>query len=78
MKLIVFLLSLLLVIPHFSWTKPSKAKKDKKVYVAKTKKGVKYKKKRKRYRYIRYPFRANTRVSGDRIKLQDMIRDLYE
>ncbi len=56
-----------------------KAPEDKKTYVAKTKKGVKHKKRyKRRYYYIRKPTRANTSVSGDKLKLEQMLKDIYE
>ncbi len=51
----------------------------KKTYIAKSKK-AKHKKHRvyKKRIYIKYPVRANTSVSGDEVKLREMLKDIYE
>ena len=55
-------------------------KKKKKTYIAKTKKSIKYKKKRYKKRiYIRkYPVRSNTASRGEELKLQEILKDIYE
>ncbi|NPA41232.1 MAG: hypothetical protein GXO18_03055 [Aquificae bacterium] len=77
-KALIFALILSLLTPAgLSFSK--KAPKDKKTYVAKTKKGMKHKKRYKKRYYIRkYPYRANTSVSGDKLKLEQMLKDIYE
>jgi hypothetical protein len=73
MKSLLLVALLLFVLPDLS-----NAGKEKKTYVAKTKKSVKYKKKRNRVYIRKYPVRSNIIVSGDELKLQDMINDFYE
>lgn len=63
----ILIIFLLLLFP--AWGKE-------KVYVAKSKKSITYKKKKKRY--VRYPVRVNTSVSGEKLKLKDMLKDIYE
>ncbi|WP_457599890.1 hypothetical protein [Hydrogenivirga sp.] len=73
-RFMLLILALFLVIPGFG-----AEKKRKKTYVAKTKKSVKYKKKYKRRVYIRkYPVRSNTARSGEELKLQELVKDIYE
>ncbi len=52
---------------------------EKKTYVAKSKKTVRYKaRKYKKRGYVRYPVRVNIYVSGDNLKLKEMLKDIYE
>jgi len=50
----------------------------KKTYVAKSKKGVKYGKKAGSRKPVRYPVKVNTSVNAEDLKLNQMIRDIYE
>ncbi len=52
--------------------------KKKKTYVAKTKKSVKYKKKTGSRKLVRYPVKVNTSVNAEDLKLNQMIKDIYE
>lgn len=48
-------------------------------YIAKTKKTIKYKKKKKRKKvYIKYPHRANLRLSAEKLKMKELLKDIYE
>jgi len=70
---ILISLAFMLAIPVFSEAR-SKSR-DKKYYAYKYRK---YKKKyKKRYWIIRHPFKANTKVNADYLKLQEMVRDLF-
>jgi len=62
--LMIFLLFLL----------PVWGKEKKRVYVAKSKKSITYKRKR----YVRYPIKVNTSVNGEKLKLKEMLKDIYE
>jgi len=74
-KITLIALSLLLLLPAFSEAKPKKTKKKvyKKYYTYK-----KYKRKyRKRIRIRRYPKRANVYTDAERLKLREMVKDLF-
>ncbi len=68
-RALFILIFLLLAAPTFS--------AEKRVYVAKTKKTVKFRK-AKRSNKVRYPVRTNLSVSGDKLKLREMLKDIYE
>jgi len=71
-KLLIFLSALLMVLPlSLAEAKPKKSKK--KYYTYKTKR---YKKKR-RVKIRRYPKKANTYQNADRLKLEEMVEDLF-
>ncbi len=59
------------------WEPSTSLSKDKERYVAKTKKGVKFKKKKRRYS-IRYPHRANTNINAEKLKMKELLKDIYE
>ena len=68
MRIFLFVLPLLiLVMPVFSSQK--KAYHQKKVKSSKVKKGK---------HYVRYPVRVNLLVNSEKLKIQDLIRDLHE
>ena len=72
-SILMLLLALLYVVPGWS-----AGKKKKKTYVAKTKKSVKYSKKRKGVYIRKYPVRSNTPRSGEELKLRELVKDIYE
>ena len=69
-KALIFLLSLILLVPVFS---EAKSKHYKKKYYAYRK----YKKHRKRLWIRRYPRRANTLTDAHRVKLEEMIKEMF-
>ena len=70
LKILLLALSLLIGEPAVAGSKS----KDR--YVAKTGKGVKYKKKKRHH--IKYPYRANININADRIKMRELLKDIYE
>ncbi len=71
-NLSLFMLLFLLFLPVWS-------AEGKKTYVAKSKKSLPQKKKSKsKHRPVRYPVRVNTSVSADDLKLNQMLKDIYE
>ncbi len=71
-KLFIVMLLFLIAVPGWS------ASNKKKTYVARTRKSIKYKRKRKRVYIRKYPVRSNTPESGDELKLQELVKDFYE
>ncbi len=65
----IFLILLLLFSPALSLG-------GKKTYIAKSKKSIKSKKKKRVY-IRKYPVRSNL-IRGDELKLQEMLKDIYE
>ncbi|RLJ71475.1 hypothetical protein BCF55_1777 [Hydrogenivirga caldilitoris] len=67
------ILLLLFLIPGFV------TGKKKETYIAKTKNNVKHSKRVKSRTYIRkYPVKSNTAKSGEELKLQEIVKDIYE
>lgn len=58
------------MLPLFSEAKPKK----KKYYAYKSKYYKKYKRK---YRIRRYPYKANIRVNAEKLKLKEMLEELF-
>ncbi len=71
-KLFIVMLLFLIAVPGWS------ASNKKKTYVARTRKSIKYKRKRKRVYIRKYPVRSNTPESGEELKLQELVKDFYE
>ncbi len=72
-KLFIFIFLFIFFLPLEVF---SSERKKKETYIAKSKKSVKYKKKRRTY--IRYPVRVNSPSAGEKIKLYNMLKDIYE
>ncbi|NPB08011.1 MAG: hypothetical protein GXN96_03685 [Aquificae bacterium] len=74
-RLFLIALAGLFLIPLLGEVVEAKeSKKTKKYYAYKSKK---YKKYRKKPRIRRYPYKANVNKQAERLKLEEMVRDLF-
>jgi len=73
-RLFLIALAGLFLIPLFGEVEAKESKKSKKYYAYKSKK---YKKYKKRTKIRRYPYKANVNKQAERLKLEEMVRDLF-